>query len=124
MLDRVNTSNSTSGRNYDASLHPSSTPRSIDYSSTSNSDSSHTKDDRNQGQKSKSSATPRGPVGSADPQPANSNPKTVYLVPYFQADVVKVPDHERFAEIVSNAFQSPQGQYTTSAEVGMWGRNP
>ena len=106
VLDSVNASNSASGRNSDASLCPSSTPKSIDCTSTSNSNSSHAKEDRNQGQTSKSKATVCGPVGSADPQPANSNPKTVCLVTYSQADVVKVPNHERFAEIVSNVFQS------------------
>ena len=53
-------------------------------------------------------ATVCGPVGSVDPQQADSNPKIVYLVTYSQADVVKVLDHERFPEIVSNAFQSPK----------------
>ena len=108
VLDSVNVSNSLYGRNSHASLCPSSVPKSIDYGSTSKSDSSHAKEDRNQSQTSKSKATVCRPVGSEDPQPANNNPKTVYLVTYSQADVVKVPDHERFAEIVSNAFQSPK----------------
>ena len=108
VLDSVNTSNSASGSNSDTSLCPSSTPKLVDYGSTSKSDSSHAKEDRNQGQTSKSKATVCGPVGSAGPQPANSNPKTVYLVTYSQADVVKVPDCERFAEIVSNAFRFPK----------------
>ena len=94
MLDSVNASNSASGRNSDASLCLSSTPKSIYYGSTSNSDSSHTKEYRNLGQTSKSSATVRGPVGTSDPQPANSNPKTFYLFTYSQADVVKVPHRE------------------------------
>ena len=108
VLDSVNASNSASGRNSDPSLCPSSTLKSIDYSITSKSNSSHANEDRNQVQTSKSKATVCGPVGSVDPQQANSNTKTVYLVTYSQADVVKVPNHERFAEIVSNAFQSPK----------------
>ena len=50
MLDWVNPSNSPSGRNSDARLCPSSTPKSIDRGSTSKSNSSHTKEDRIQGQ--------------------------------------------------------------------------
>ena len=61
--DRVNPSNSPSGRNSDARLCPSSTPKSIDHGSTSKSKSSHTKEDRIQGQTWKSSATVCGPVG-------------------------------------------------------------
>ena len=59
VLDCVNVSHSASGRNSDAILCPSSTPKSIDYGSTSNSNISHTKEDRNQGQTSKSSTTVR-----------------------------------------------------------------
>ena len=108
VLDSLNASNSASGRNSNPSLCPSSTPKSIDYGITSKSNSSHANEDRNQVQTSKFKATVCGPVGSVDPQQANSNTKTVYLVTYSQADVVKVPNHERFAEIVSNAFQSPK----------------
>ena len=57
VLDSVNASNSASQRNSDPSLCPSSTPKSIDYGNASKSDSSHTKEDRNQDQTSKSSAT-------------------------------------------------------------------
>ena len=70
--------------------------------------STHANEDRNQEQTSKSKATVCGPVGSADPHLANSNSKTVYLVTYSQANVVKEPDREHFAEIVSNAFQPPK----------------
>ena len=104
VLDSVNASNSAPARNSDGSLCLTSTPKSINYGSTSKSDSA--KGDRNQGQASKSKATICRPVGSADPQPANSNPKTVYFVTYSQTDVIKVPDHKRFAKIGSNAFQS------------------
>ena len=108
VLDSANASNSASGRNSDASLCPSSTPKSIDYGSTSKSNSTHANEDRNQEQTSKSKATVCGPVGSADPHLANSNSKTVYLVTYSQANVVKEPDREHFAEIVSNTFQPPK----------------
>ena len=104
VLDSVNASNSAPARNSDGSLCLTSTPKSINYGSTSKSDSA--KGDRNQGQASKSKATICRPVGSADPQPANSNPKTVYFVTYSQTDVIKVPDRKRFAKIGSNAFQS------------------
>ena len=108
VLDSVNTSNSASKRNSDSSLCPSSTPKSIDYGSTSKTDSSHTMEDRNHGQTSKPSATVGGPVGSVDPQTAKSSCKTVYLVTCYQADVVKVADRERFSEIDSNVFLSPK----------------
>ena len=88
-----------------ASFCPSTTAKSIDYCSTSKSDSCYRKEDRNQGHTSKSSGTVRG---FTDPQPANSNSKTVYLVTCSQADVIKVSDREQFAEIVSDAFQSPK----------------
>lgn len=106
VLDSVNASNSTSGRNFDAILCPFSTPKPIKYYSTSKLDSSDTKKDRNQGQTSKSSATVRGPVGSVDPQPSNTHFKTVYLVAYSKDDIVQVNDCKRFAAIASNAFQS------------------
>ena len=109
MLDSVNPLNSAFGKNSDASLYPSSTPKSVDYGSVSMPDSSHTMEDRNQGQTSKSNATVRGPVGSADPQTANSSRKNVYPVACYQADVVKVADCKRFAEIDSNPFLSPKG---------------
>lgn len=102
VLDSVNASNSSSGRNFDAILCPSSIPKWIKYYSTTKLDSSHTKDHRNWGQPSKSSATVYGPVESVDPQQANSHPKTIYLVTYSKVDVVKAPDRKRFAEIVSN----------------------
>ena len=106
--DTVNASNSVSWRNSDVSLCPSSTQKSIDNTSKSKSNNSHAKEDRNQNQTSKSKANVCGPVGSADPQAASSNPKTVDLVTYYKAHVVKVSDREGFAEIVSNAFQSPR----------------
>ena len=106
VLDSVNASNSTSGRNFDAILCPFSTPKPIKYYSTSKLDSSDTKKDRNQGQTSKSSATVRGPVGSVDPQPSNNHFKTVYLVAYSKDDIFQVNDCKCFAAIASNAFQS------------------
>ena len=80
VLDSVNASSNDSGRNADASLYPSLTPKSIDYGSTSKSYSTHVNEDRNQVQTSKSKATFWGPVGSADPQSANSNPKFTLLL--------------------------------------------
>ena len=80
VLHSVSASISASGRNFDASLCPISTPKSIDYSGTSKSVSSHTKEDRNQSQTLKSSTTVRGSVGSTDPQPAIVNPKVFTLL--------------------------------------------
>ena len=80
VLDSINASKSASGRNPDASLCFSSTPKSTDCSSTSKSNNSHAKVDRNQDQTSKSKATVCRPVGSADPQAACSTPKLLTLL--------------------------------------------